>query len=93
MSEADLQRRIQRALEARGAVVMKHHASQFTGRGWPDLWVALPGGRLACLETKTPVGRRSKIQARKLDRLRATGSIAEFVTSVSEALEVCGLGV
>lgn len=90
MSEANLQRQIQRALEARGCIVMKHHASMYTGRGWPDLWVCLPGGRLAVLETKTPIGKATGIQLRKLAKLERTGAVAGLPTSVAEALMICG---
>lgn len=107
MSEANIQRAIQAALEARGCIVMKHHASQYTGRGWPDLWVCLPqldgtekrhgvlcpaGGHLAVLETKTPAGRATKIQLRKMAKLVAAGALGGFPTSVAEALAICGLG-
>lgn len=106
MSEANIQRAIQAALEARGCIVMKHHASQYTGRGWPDLWVCLPdrwigerdespilvpGGQLAVLETKTPAGRATKIQLRKMAKLVALGALGGFPTSVAEALAICGL--
>ena len=57
--------------------------------GRPSLWV--DGGRLAVLETKTPIGRATIIQRRKMDRLIAAGALGGYPTCVAEALAICGL--
>ena len=79
------------ALRQRGCMVWKHHATEVTGRGWPDLQGVLPGGRAIMLETKTPVGRAEPLQVRRIEQLRSLGAAAGFVTSVDDALRVCGL--
>lgn len=89
--ESLLQRRIQRALVAHGCFIIKHHANAYTGRGVPDLLGCLPGGRMIALETKTPEGRRTKIQERTIRLLKERGAAAGFAQSVDEALSICGL--
>lgn len=90
--ETTLTRSIRRALEDRGAHVIKVSGGA-ENAGAPDLVVMARrskwGYALAIgLEVKTAKGKVSKLQEHNLQRIRAAGGIAEVVRSVEEALEV-----
>ena len=80
---------------------MYNTAEQFirfnSAKGHSDLAGVLNGGRAYYLEIKRPGWKgpkddREHDQAAFLDRMRAAGAIAEFVTSVDAALAALGVG-
>lgn len=83
--EARLQQRIVKALKARGVAAWRIRPMGLAG--WPDL-LALADGRAFFLEVKLPGGTATKLQARRLEELRAAGAVVGVVDSVEEALEV-----
>lgn len=87
MSEANLQRRIQRALKAEGAWVVKYHSSAVTRRGIPDLLIC-HRGRFIALEVKLPGGKPTEHQQAELDAIASAGGGVAIVTTVDEALSV-----
>lgn len=56
-------------------------------RGTPDIFVCLPGGRIAWLEMKAAKGRLSEDQIAFRDRVLALGHLWEMASSVDEALQ------
>ncbi len=88
MSEAQLQRRIQRAIAERGGKVYKLHGNVFGVNGQPDLIGSLNGVPFV-LEVKLPARRGSVTprQQHELDGWRAQGWRAAVVTTINEALE------
>ena len=56
--------------------------------GWPDLTLALPGGRTLYLELKAPKGRVSEAQEYIHARLRSLGHQVEVVRSVEEVQQL-----
>jgi len=72
----------------RGLFVLKLAAQGVTG--FPDRTVILPGGRLVCIEFKSPAGKTSKVQDQRIAALRALG-VPVLVTSVlTEAKDFVG---
>jgi hypothetical protein len=61
-----------------GLFVLKLAAQGVTG--FPDRTVILPGGRLICIEFKSPTGKTSKVQDQRIAALRALG-VPVLVTS------------
>lgn len=49
--------------------------------GFPDRSVILPGGKLVCVEFKSPTGKTSKVQDQRISALRLLG-VPVLVTSV-----------
>lgn len=87
--EARLQRRIVKALKSRGVAAWRIRPMGLAG--WPDLY-ALRDGVAYHLEVKMPGGTATKLQARRLEELRAAGAVTGVVDSVESALEVVGAG-
>lgn len=86
MSEAQLQRRIQKAIAERGGKVYKLHGNVFGVNGQPDLIGALNGAPFV-LEVKLHGREATPKQQHELDGWRAQGWRAAVVTTVKEALE------
>lgn len=89
MLEAELTRRIVRALRDRGAWAVKIHGGPHQARGLPDV-MAVYRGHGVGLEVKRP-GKEStltKIQAATLRDIRSAGGAAIMVTSVDAAEHV-----
>lgn len=94
MSETDLSRDVQSALEGLGAIVVRVQSGVFKGagghivraarKGTPDLWVAWRGSA-GWLETKTPTGRLSPEQKTWHERAAKQGVRVAVVRSVEEA--------
>ena len=100
MSETDLSRSIQGALQSIGALVVRVQSGRARGRvgmvrlareGTPDLWVAYRG-REGWLEVKTPRGRLSAAQEAWHACARQQGSRVAVVRSAAEAVEVVTKG-
>ncbi len=62
-----------------GLFVLKLAAQGVTG--FPDRSVILPGGRIICVEFKSPTGKTSKVQDQRISALRLLG-VPVLVTSV-----------
>lgn len=88
MSEAALQRRMQRKIKEMGGYVVKYHGGRFSIAGTPDLLVCYRGHFIG-LEVKKPGGDGpSKIQELKIEEIRRAGGTAEVVRSVKEVQDV-----
>jgi hypothetical protein len=90
--ESRLSRRIMDELTKRGAFCFKHHGSEFSTAGIPDIIVCVEG-KFFGLETKMPDKRSNSSTVQKFvaEKIRRAGGTAQVVCSVNEALEVCGL--
>ncbi len=60
-------------------------------KGFSDIMLILPEGRVAFVETKTRQNRPTPEQLAFIDRMRALGCRAGVAYSVPEALDICGL--
>ena len=99
-TESDRQRRIADFLMAHGCIVLFNGSSKMdafaariagapkSNKGSPDLIVALPGGKTAWLETKSPGGKQSPAQA---DWQRALEAIGHLYLVVYDVKDVEGL--
>lgn len=92
MSETDLSRAIQQALEAIGALVVRVQSGTARGgkqrlakTGTPDLWVAWRGATM-WLEVKLPGEKLSEAQEIWHAKCRAEGGDVRVVQSAHEAL-------
>lgn len=96
LSETQISRGIQDAIEAMGLIVERLQSGTATGLrggrmrlaspGTPDLFVAVGGGLF--LECKTPTGKLSENQLRWHRIARAHGVRVEVVRSVEDAVRV-----
>lgn len=66
-----------------GLFVLKLAAQGVTG--FPDRTVILPGGRLLCIEFKSPTGKTSKVQDQRIAALRALGVPVLVTSDLTEA--------
>jgi ribosomal protein L16/L10AE len=89
LSEARIQRRIQKALREAfpGCVIYKIHGNEFQVSGIPDL-VCCIEGRFVALEVKTPKGELSAVQVYEIVRIKNAGGIVSVVQDEGEALHV-----
>ena len=55
--------------------------------GFPDRSVILPGGRIICIEFKSPTGKTSKVQDQRIAALRALGVPVLVTSDCKEAKE------
>lgn len=62
-------------------------------RGFSDLMVVTPGGHVAFVETKTPVGRPTKEQIRFIETMRELGCAAGIARSPEDALKLITMEV
>ncbi len=74
-------------LRSIGAWVFKVHGSPYQQVGVPDLLVGYQG-RLYGMEVKRPGQSLSPVQAKVIEEIRASGSIAGRVESVADAMEL-----
>ena len=92
MKESDLQKRIVAALRRKGVFCSKIHGGPYQQSGLPDI-IGCVEGDFFGFEVKLP-GKETtltKLQAKKLEQIKAAGGIGEMVTSVKEALEILDL--
>lgn len=84
MKEQDIQRRIIKALERRGAYVVK--IIQANRAGIPDVLVAMPefGGQLWGVEVKRPGQKPSALQVYNLEKINSAGGVGIVATSWEE---------
>ena len=83
--EAVLQRQIIQHLRGMGAWVFNVHGSPYQTVGVPDLLVGYRG-RFYAMEVKRPGGVLSPAQAKTIEAIRASGSVAGRVESIEEAV-------
>lgn len=86
MSEAQLQRRIQRAIAERGGKCYKLHGNVFGVAGQPGL-IGSSTASPFVLEVKLHGREATPKQQHELDGWRAQGWRAAVVTTINEALE------
>ena len=58
-------------------------------KGFADIMVVLPGGRVAFIECKSEKGKPSPEQTQFIDKMRELGALAGIARSVPEALTIC----
>ena len=85
--EAVLQRQIIKHLRGMGAWVFNVHGSPYQQVGVPDLLVGYEG-RFYAMEVKRPGGILSPVQAKVIEEIRASGSVAGRVESIEEAVRL-----
>ena len=85
-SEKDIEKKIRKAMENRGAFTMKLHGSPMSA-GYPDI-IACYRGRFLGLEVKKPNTRHTVTPRQRhfLDAIAAAGGVTAVVTSVEEAM-------
>ena len=101
-SESQLVYAVMRELGKHGAV-FRTNAGQFytksgqrvsgLPKGFADVMVVLPSGRVAFVEVKTDSGKLSPEQKGFLEKMRGLGALAGVARSVQDALEICGFGI
>jgi hypothetical protein len=57
-------------------------------RGFPDLMLIFPGGRVVLVELKTSRGVLSALQKRTIERLRRQGAEVEVISSIEAFAEL-----
>jgi hypothetical protein len=57
-------------------------------RGWPDLTLVLPNGKVLFVELKTPTGVLSKLQNRMLEKLKRNKANVYIIRSSAEFAEL-----
>lgn len=62
-------------------------------KGFSDLMVVTPGGHVAFVETKTPVGRPTKEQIQFIENMRKLGCAAGIARSPEDALKIITMEV
>jgi Holliday junction resolvase len=85
--ESVLQRQIIKHLRGMGAWVFNVHGSPYQQVGVPDLLVGYEG-RFYAMEVKRPGGILSPVQAKVIEEIRASGSVAGRVESIEEAVRL-----
>ena len=85
--ESVLQRQIIKHLRGMGAWVFNVHGSPYQQVGVPDLLVAYQG-RFYAMEVKKPGGVLSPVQAKVIEEIRVSGSVAGRVESIEEAVKL-----
>ena len=85
IKESVLQRQIIQHLRGMGAWVFNVHGSPYQTVGVPDLLVGYRG-RFYAMEVKRPGGVLSPAQAKTIEAIRASGSVAGRVESIEEAV-------
>jgi len=85
--ESVIQRQIIRHLRGMGAWVFNVHGSPYQTVGVPDLLVGYQG-RFFALEVKRPGGRLTPAQAKVIEEIKASGSVAGRVESIEDAMKL-----
>jgi len=85
--ESVLQRQIIKHLRGMGAWVFNVHGSPYQQVGVPDLLVGYQG-RFYAMEVKRPGGVLSPVQAKVIEEIRASGSVAGRVESIEDAIQL-----
>ena len=100
MQESQLVYQVMQALGKHGAVyrcnsgsVKLPNGKRFHAmpRGFSDVMVVLPQGKVAFIECKTSTGKSNPQQERFLSKMQGMGAMAGIARNVNDALEICGL--
>ena len=100
MSESQLVYQIMQELGKHGAVFRCNSGSvklptgkRFNAmpRGFADVMIVLPQGKVAFIECKTDTGKSSPQQERFITKMQDMGAMAGIARSVDDALEFCGI--
>ena len=83
--EKRVEARFARWCREQGIFALKLAAQGVTG--FPDRSVILPGGKLICIEFKSPTGKTSKVQDQRIAALRALGVPVLVTSDYNEARE------
>ena len=89
-SESDYQKKIKEAIAERypDAFVVKIQQAQYSQGGIPDL-MAIIEGHYFGFEVKKPYfHKKTKLQEKTIEWIRAAGGTADFVSYASEALDI-----
>jgi hypothetical protein len=81
--EKSIQKKIMKWLEKFGCTVVKYPAGRFGRTGVSDL-IACVRGRYFAIEVKRPGNEPTPIQANFLEKVRVSGGLAMFATSVED---------
>ena len=92
MTEAVLQRAIQKAIRDRGGKVIKIHGNAYAQAGTPDLIGVLAGVSFA-IEVKRPGKTATKLQTHELEQWGLQGWAVGVATSVDDAIGIIEGGV
>lgn len=90
MREQDIQRKILKALKARGIYAV--NVKQAGRNGVPDI-LACHEGKFVGIEVKTPVGRVAPLQELNIQWIEEAGGIAFVARSVEDVKKRLGLPV
>ena len=82
-----IQRQIIKHLRGMGAWVFNVHGSPYQTVGVPDLLVGYKG-RFFAMEVKRPGGRLTPAQAKVIEEIKSSGSVAGRVESVEDAMKL-----
>jgi hypothetical protein len=100
MSESKLVYEVMQELGKHGAVFRCNSGSvtlasgkRFRGmpKGFSDILMIMPGGKVAFIECKTMTGKLSAEQERFIEKMQGLGCVAGTVRSVDEAKALCGI--
>ena len=91
VKETVIQRQIIKHLRGMGAWVFNVHGSPYQQVGTPDLLVGYKG-RFYAMEVKRPGGVLTPVQAKVIEEIRASGSVAGRVESIEEAIKLLEVG-
>jgi len=89
MREADLQRKIQKAIREAGGKVIKIHGNAYSVAGTPDL-IGVLNGRSFAIEVKLPGKEATAKQTAELAAWAAQGWATGVVRSVRDAMDAIG---
>ena len=87
VKETVIQRQIIKHLRGMGAWVFNVHGSPYQQVGTPDLLVGYKG-RFYAMEVKRPGGVLTPVQAKVIEEIRASGSVAGRVESIEDAIQL-----
>ena len=82
-----IQRQIIKHLRSMGAWVFNVHGSPYQTVGVPDLLVGYKG-RFYAMEVKRPGGVLTPVQAKVIEEIKSSGSVAGRVESVEDAMKL-----
>ena len=89
-SESDFQKKIKETIMEKhpDAFVVKIQQAQYSQGGIPDLMVILKGHYFGFEVKKPYFHKKTKLQERTIERIRAAGGTADFVSYPQEALDI-----
>ena len=92
-TEAELVKKMVKALRAKGCECSKIHGDKFQERGVPDILGCNPKGRFFAIEAKRP-GKEKNVSAYQKLKLKRYGAVSKNVgvaSSIEAALKIAGV--